>query len=249
MQTVKPARPKGPRKLRRLHRGIGISAAVFLLLLCVSGILLNHSPALGLDRQFLALPPLLDRYGIPSPDPGPSFVAGARRVTLLEDRLYVDRETVGVDVPDLVGAVAIGDLLTAATTTELLVLDSDPVLLERWPVAAETGAPIEAIGRFALGIAFRSGGDLYLFDWDSTLVEPFEDDASRIDWSEASEPGDALVDAMISDYRGNGISVERILTDLHSGRLVGLSGAVVMDLAGLALIFLSVSGILLWWRR
>ena len=68
-------------------------------------------------------------------------------------------------------------------------------------------------------------------------------------WSQPAElPAD--IEAQIAAaYRGSGLSVERVLVDLHSGRLFGLSGIAMMDLAAIALCILAVSGILVWLRR
>ncbi len=42
--------------------------------------------------------------------------------------------------------------------------------------------------------------------------------------------------------------MERVLLDLHSGRIFGPVGVLVYDLLALALGFLSISGLLLWFR-
>jgi uncharacterized iron-regulated membrane protein len=42
---------------------------------------------------------------------------------------------------------------------------------------------------------------------------------------------------------------ERVLLDLHSGRILGRAGPYVMDLAALLMIFLGVSGFWLWLRQ
>lgn len=45
------------------------------------------------------------------------------------------------------------------------------------------------------------------------------------------------------------ITMERVLIDIHSGRFFGTAGPWVMDLAGLALLFLLSSGIYNWYKR
>jgi hypothetical protein len=49
-------------------------------------------------------------------------------------------------------------------------------------------------------------------------------------------------------YRGRGLSVERVIADLHSGRVIGIVGPFVMDVVAVLLIVLSLSGLLLWLR-
>ena len=42
--------------LRRLHRSIGAAAVVFVLFIVISGIAINHSHGLGLDRKYVSHP-------------------------------------------------------------------------------------------------------------------------------------------------------------------------------------------------
>ena len=63
------------RRLRRLvgflwhwHRRVGVLAAFFVLVLVVTGILLNHSSELRLDRSFVDWPWLSEAYGDNSAD-------------------------------------------------------------------------------------------------------------------------------------------------------------------------------------
>ncbi|MCB1563381.1 MAG: PepSY domain-containing protein [Alphaproteobacteria bacterium] len=54
---------------------------------------------------------------------------------------------------------------------------------------------------------------------------------------------------MAEQYRGSGITLEKILLDIHTGAIIGLPGRIVSDLAALAILFLSASGLYNWWRR
>ena len=46
-----------------------------------------------------------------------------------------------------------------------------------------------------------------------------------------------------------GISIERLLQDLHSGRLFGIFGVILMDLASVALVLLALTGCWVWLRK
>ena len=63
--------------LWRWHRRLGIFAAVFVVVLAASGIVLNHSSGLGLDRSFVDWPWLSKAYGDNSADL-PAFNLGER---------------------------------------------------------------------------------------------------------------------------------------------------------------------------
>ena len=51
--------------LRRWHRYVGLSLAGVALVLAVTGMLLNHSADLSLDKRYINWSPLLDWYDFP----------------------------------------------------------------------------------------------------------------------------------------------------------------------------------------
>jgi len=61
--------------------------------------------------------------------------------------------------------------------------------------------------------------------------------------------------SLLDQYRGSGLSWERLLLDLHSGRLFGSVGVFIIDLAGIALLLIALSGVWVWvtkpgrWRH
>ena len=250
MSPVK-RRPRATRPLRVLHRWVGVSAAVFLLLLCVSGLLLNHAAALGLDSRFVGFGWLLERYGYRSDAPGPSFDVDGRWVTYLDERLYLDSTPVVGEFTVPVGAVRMGAEIVVATANQLIALGPTADVLETWPLPTNLGVPLTGVApdpAAAEAMLVETARGRYRIDWNRLGVEPVAGTAD-VDWiAPTAAPAD-LVSAIQRDYRGRGVSWERLIADIHSGRLAGLSGVVVMDLAALALLVLAISGILLWWRR
>ena len=73
--------------LWRWHRRLGLAAALFVLLLAGSGILLNHTADLGLERRFIDWPLLHRLYG-------------ERDVERLEELLQL-KEVLGVTLEEL----------------------------------------------------------------------------------------------------------------------------------------------------
>ena len=71
------------------HRTLGIIAAGFIVLVAVTGILLNHNAALGLQQQEITHPWLLDHYDINAV----SDDAFSYPETLTLDRVILDLHT------------------------------------------------------------------------------------------------------------------------------------------------------------
>ncbi len=51
------------------------------------------------------------------------------------------------------------------------------------------------------------------------------------------------------ELRGKGINLEKLILDMHTGKLFGMPGTLVSDLAAIAMIFLTLSGLYNLWRR
>jgi len=234
--------------LRRLHRSIGAAAVVFVLFIVISGIAINHSHGLGLDRKYVSQSFLLDWYGLGAPDTLISFDCGDARLSFAGAQLYLDEKPVAA-ISNGVGAVASGELLIAAGSDELLLLDHGGNLVERQAWSPIDTAAIEAIGLDANGgVLVQSGGRVWSADAE-LLSWHLSDEASVIvGWAAPAPAPDDLRQAIVRSYRGAGPSVEQVLLDLHSGRFFGTAGVIVYDLLALALGFLAFSGFVLWLR-
>ena len=69
------------------------------------------------------------------------------------------------------------------------------------------------------------------------------------DWSRPMPVPPAVREELIRQYRGRGLSVERILADAHGGRLLGKIGVWIVDLTAVACLGLALSVLWLWVRR
>lgn len=54
---------------------------------------------------------------------------------------------------------------------------------------------------------------------------------------------------MAEEYRGKGITLEKLLLDIHTGIIIGLPGKILSDLAAISIFLLSATGIYNWWKR
>lgn len=235
-------------RLRKLHRWAGISAAVFLLLLAVTGIALNHSSSLGLDTIRVDNALILDAYGIQSPAIGPGFQTGERWLTQVEGRVYLDAlEVDALSLDALVGAVAWDGLFIVVSPDQIVTINQQAEVVDRAAGLRLPGS-IEAIAANGPDLQLRVSGQGYSFDPITLELATLAPGAPISDRVQPDVVPSVLKEEIASVWRGSGLSVERVLVDLHSGRLFGLSGVAITDLAALALCFLAISGIVIWLR-
>lgn len=236
-----------PSALFRWHLYSGMVAALLVILLSVSGVLLNHGHALGLDRRYVSSEWVLRAYGLPAP-PVTAFRLGDATLVQAGERLQLDGAPWPPVDAALVGALALDELYLLATSRWLYLYTASGELVERVP-PPELGGSIEALGRSAAGAPVVRGpaasrvGDAWLSGWSESPAP------AAVEWSGAVAPPPALHAKAVRAYHARSISYERLLLDLHSGRFMGSAGPWLMDGVALLLILQVVSGIWLWGRR
>ena len=234
----------------RMHRWLGVGSIVFILLLSITGIALNHANGLSLGRHYIRAPWLLEWYGVTVPAPQASFTAAAHRISLIGERLYYDNNELTDGVFLLAGAVSTPSFVAIATSTDVFLVTPGGTLVERVDTQTFLPGEITAIGVAGAALVLRSGETLYETDENMLTVSPcLELDVAGVQWSISSAiPEDHLV-ILQELYRGRGLSLEQLILDLHSGKILGRVGPVLMDAAGLLFIALSVVGLIIWAGR
>ena len=234
--------------MRRLHRSIGAGAAIFVFFMVLTGLVINHSNGLGLDQRHVSQPYLLGWYGLGKPENIQSYAIGDDWLSFAGSQLYLNDKSVAT-ISDGVGAVSVGELLIVAGSDELLLLDQQGNLVERIPWSPIATAAIDSIGLNAnAAVTVKSSGQLWLADSDLVNWQRTDETNGLVRWSNSEPAPETMRQAITRVYRGNGLSLERVLLDLHSGRIFGNIGTIIYDLLAIAIGFLSISGLVLWFR-
>jgi len=203
---------------------------------------------MGLDRRQVSATFLFSWYGLEEPAQVDSFAVNNDWLSFAGSQLYLNGKAI-LTVSDGVGAVASGELLVVAAREELLLLDLEGNLVERLPWTPVDAGPIESIGLLEEStVLVKTRDHLWLADADLVSWKIFEDTSRTPDWSFGESAPDLLHRTITQSYRGEGLSLEKLLLDFHSGRIFGPIGVIVYDLMALSIGFLAVSGLLLWFR-
>jgi hypothetical protein len=234
--------------IRRNHRKIGVFAACFVIFMVLSGLAMNHSNQLGLDKSHVAQSSLLSWYGIGEPESIHSFLVGDDWISLVGSQLYMNNKTVAT-LSSVIGLVSSGRYFVAANHEEILLLDRTGKLVERIDWDQSDGLPIEALGRLKDDtVVVKTSRRLWQADAELLSWTPFDEQRETPVWSSEVQTPKELHQNILKKYRGDGLSVEKLLLDLHSGRIFGTAGIILYDLLALAVGFLAISGLILWVR-
>ena len=252
--VAKPPQPKRTltATLREWHKRAGLGAFLFMGWLGITGVMLNQSASWGLDTKRIDWPWLMAVYGLHAQSPETGFTADGHWLAVMDQHAVMDGRLLSLTVKSPLGFAVSGD----AEHQRLLVASYDGVLLLS-PQGAridelQTGftLPVKTIARIGeaediAGTAVIEDRDLYgSLDGESWRPLPAN---TRVRWSQ-SESLSQKQREQFETYARPSVAAEQVLIDFHSGRLFGRFGPYVVDVVGLAALWLAISGVWMMWR-
>ncbi len=230
------------------HRTFGIIALVFVILLSITGIMLNHTHQLGLQEYHVRNDILLDWYDIRLKQPPIAFHAGNAWIVQMGDRVYFDGKELDGQNFSLVGAVVSDDTYVVAFNDRLLLISDDGELIEKISNVEGVPTAMKHIGLTENGkLVINAVNGNYLVNLDTLEWQKYLRPIDR--WSVGIDLPESVYVDLMQLYRGKGLPIERIIIDLHSGRMFGTFGEYIMDIVALLFIFLALSGGWMWCRH
>ncbi len=213
--------------------------ALPLILLVGTGVPLQFTDQLGLGRKYIDWSWVIDAYGITAP------AQSIRSDNAIQtgERLFVGDRTVETPTP-MVGAAQLDFATVIGTRSHTYLIPDDAA------TPLETIAMPQPAGRFG-----HRDNTLYIRLHDAPMSVLASDDFG-LTWhsSDGKQAQWARLATIATDedvrvrYLSGQITWERWLQDLHGGRFFGPIGEWIMTFASLALFFLALSGIWVWWR-
>ncbi len=237
------------RHLREWHRKLGIIAAFFLIFLSLSGIALNHTETLSLAHSPIKNPWLLDHYGIAPPNDVRFYVNNNLLVTdnlvWLDDKLLFESATKIIAI----AAVTISEQqVFAVVSVDLLSFyNQEGELIDQ--LGEESGFPVgaNAVAIIENVLVIKSTTGTFQYNSEQLLWQNFHS-LIKPNWITDNTASEQIISAAKLNYRAQFLTLERIVLDAHSGRILGLFGVLFMDAVAILLILLSISGIYIWLR-
>ena len=229
------------------HRRLGLSIFLVLIFLAISGIALNHSPALKLSKTNLTSNWLLSWYGLEKPAIKGFELNNYWLYQGGNNHLYVNSEMVAPCAAPLLSAVSDDQYTAALCADALVLLTTEGQLLESF--SQLDGLPVDARALAA------ADNNLYLLT-DSAVLE-FDPDSFALTASSSDAPLPPIAEPLPLpksleqqlENTGPSISLETVILDLHSGRFFGGLGVLFMDIIGLLICSLSITGLMAWIGR
>lgn len=225
------------KNLRKAHRWVGLVASLWLLLLATTGLLLQHTHDWKLDKSYINNQTLLKLYGI-----GNQFIAfeqGQHKLVQIDGQLIQNnRVTIKLE-EEINGAVLGNQNWIIATNSQILWINTSGQIIQSLDELDGLHTPISNIGNIENRLYYKSNEAIY--DLETIQIN----DTSKVHWSKPIE-NNLIKQQAIKQTSKDYLSLEQFIFDLHAGIT---SPSIFNDIAAIALILLSLSGLFLFFRK
>ena len=230
------------------HRKMGIISALFVIMLVITGLMLNHIKTLNLANIFVQNNFLLNLYNINPSEKPTAFLIDNHWINGVGERIYFDENEIAEINENIVGVVKINEEIVVAFNNQLLLLNNQGNVIEHFTEAEGVPAGMRAIGTaHGNDLVIRGVHGNYRVDLDN--LKWHEEASIDAIWSKDQPlPTDLAADLM-RQYRGKGLPFERVVLDIHSGRILGEWGIYLVDMAAILFFLLALSGAWMWFKQ
>jgi len=231
-----------------IHRALGVFCFPFMMLMATTGILLNHTDDLNLSNKDITWGWLMSWYDIKKPEQLIAYDNKNLSITQIDQKIFFNKKEVFKKKQKLLGTIFQDEIHYLLFEAEVSLLTENGELIEA--IKMHHGLPSSLISIGASKdqkIYLRSTQSNYLCDFDNLKFIKSED--SDIHWSKESKPLSEISNQLIYEYNGKGISIHKLITDLHNGFFFTSYGKAFLDIVGLLFISLSCTGLWIYFKK
>jgi hypothetical protein len=208
----------------------------------MTGVVLNHASHLEI-RDIKIHHPLLNKiYGLPETDSYSYSVGANNKFTYQNPDVLLGNHIIGKCPKKLAGGAIKSRFIVIACENNLQLLDKDFRLIEIYQRFSGLPGDIVSMAKGESDQIFiKTKTGTYIFDIEQDLFSP------------AIYHGDFITpekNTKMSEARNhNSITLDKLLLDIHSGRISGSLSLWLWDLVSICLVYLSLSGVWMHIKR
>ena len=231
-----------------IHRWSGLFLLLPLTIACVTGLVLNHTVDLNLSNRHVTTDWIQARYGMSLDGKPKAYGLEGKAYAATWDGKIFHRKNIIQDSSALIGAVPLRDGTAIVTASAVHYYGLDGELIETLDSVSLPATPISKAGRTTdlhLVLETASGtftSDANLLDFTKSPTD------QKTNWSSPTAPTEADLKSWKTTFSGNGIPLDRLILDLHSGRFFGTVGKWIYDFTVIGVLILSATGLVLFFR-
>ena len=234
------------KKSFNLHRKIGVLCSIPIILIALSGIFLNHASFFSLNKIYIKNSALLSFYKMQPKERPKGFKPSKSWISSFEGGLFLDETKLSDINSEIVSAVKLNDMIAAANKNYLFIIDTkEKFIVEK---LGRESLPKGEIKRLAVkNKILLIETDKDLFETSFKISKFKKAKKQEIEVPKKLFLPEKLEEKILQNFRGEGISLSKIMLDIHTGAMFGVSGRFVWDLFAVCLLLLVGTG--LYQRR
>lgn len=227
------------RLLRRWHKRLGLLAAALIAFLALSGLAINHGETLKLDTVEVDAPWLMNWYGLKAIVPERAFPLETAFFCAQGDIWMLGDQRLPPGHGEPVGAVSNDAFFWIASAEQIRLYDRQGRAIDSIGRDLLPATPIQRLGRHDQDIVVAAAGNFYTSGdgvaWQKLVGE------DKVQWSRPVALSEAQ-QQRLAPFFAPRLPLQRIVADLHSGRIFGHYGILATDLLAAILLVLAASG-------
>ena len=234
-------------KLRKLHKYLGFAFSLFILHLTITGILLTYPKTFNIEETYISNFFILKKYNMNTHNEVYGLSNVKDEVVIIKNNIYINGKFIDKFSNEII------NILYQKKRNKVIVLSESIIAIYIFEnidgeleindiISFENTKKIKYLGQnLSDGIVFlKNDNEYYKLDNNNLLKLTNEKD-KNIYWSEISIINKKLAEYYLNIHQGKGVSLTRILTELHNGKFFGSIFTLILFFSSLSLIFLTLS--------
>ena len=234
-------------KLRKLHKYLGFAFSLFILHLTVTGILLIYPKTFNIEDTYVSNFFILKKYNMDTYREVYGLNDIEDEIVIIKNNIYINSKFVDKFKDDII------NILYQKKNNKIFILSKSTIGIYFFEnidgeleindiISLENTQKITYLGlNLSEDVVFlKNDNEYYSFD-DNYLLKLANVKDKNIKLSNISKADKKLAKYYLNIHQGKGVSLTRILTELHNGKFFGSIFTLVLFFSSLSLIFLTLS--------
>jgi hypothetical protein len=234
-------------KLRKLHKYIGFTFSIFILHLTITGILLTYPKLFNINEKYTNNFYLLKKYNMQTYQDVMQFNHSKKEIISIKNSLYLDRKFIDNNKEETISAIyhINNKILYILNKSEIIIYEFELIedVLEIKDILylsnSENFIQIGIDQKY--NIYLKNNKHEYMIDKENSYKKVEKLIHNKLVWSKANIVNEDIAKIYLKIHQGNGVSILRILTELHNGKFFGSIFTFILFISSLSLIFLTLS--------
>jgi len=210
--------------------------------------ILNHTVDLDLSNRHTSAPWIQKSYGMNlDGEPEAYGLEGKAYAATWDGQIFYQSSIIDDSAP-LVGAVPLRDGTAVVTASTVHYYGLDGELIETISSTTLPATPISRAGRtpdLTLVLETPTG----TFTSDENLIDfATSPEDQETNWSTIVTPTESDLKTWKTTFSGDGVPLDRVILDIHSGRFFGIIGKWIYDITVIGVLILSATGFVLFLK-